>query len=124
MIFGAGLTRSQQRSWNALTKPTITIVAAAMTKRMEAGEINREQAARDIARRLGELGYRPGRIQPGQIEDWRDKMREGDTASLAVKRYRLALKLVAPMLPIAGVKLLLGNLPSLYPANFPKGRPA
>ena len=98
------------------------IVAAAMTKRMEAREISREQAARDIARRLGELGYQPGRIQYNQIEDWRDKMREGDTASLAVQRYRLALKLVEPKGPIEGAKFLLGNLPALYPANFPKSR--
>jgi len=100
------------------------IVAAAMTKRMEAVEVSREQAGRDIARRLGELGYQPGRIQATQIEDWRDKMREGDTASLAVQRYRLALKLVEPKQPVEGVKFLLGNLPSLYPVNFPKSRPA
>jgi hypothetical protein len=100
------------------------MVAAAMTKRMEAEEISREQAARDIARRLGELGYRPGRVQPGQIEDWRDKMREGDTASLAVQRYRLALQWVEAKRPIEGVKFLLGHLPSLYPTNFPKSRPA
>jgi hypothetical protein len=99
------------------------LIAAAMTKRMEALEISREQAARDIARRLSELGYQPGRIQHGQIEDWRDKMMEGDFTSLAVQRYRLALKWVESKQPIEGVKFLLGNLPSLYPANFPKNRP-
>jgi hypothetical protein len=99
------------------------IVAAAMTKRMEGPEISRELAARDIARRLSELGYQPERIQFGQIEDWRDKMMEGDFTSLAVQRYRLALKWVESKQPIEGVKFLLGNLPALYPANFSKNRP-
>jgi hypothetical protein len=98
------------------------LVAAAMTKRMEAPDISLEVAARDIERRLGELGYGPGRIQHNQIAKWREKMMEGGVGNLAVQRYRLALDLVKAMQPVEGTRFLLGNLPALSPGQFSKKR--
>jgi hypothetical protein len=98
------------------------IVAAAMTKRMEATDISLKVAARDIERRLGELGYQPGRIQHNQIAKWREKMMEGGVGNLAVQRYRLALQLVKAMQPIEGTRFLLDNLPKLSPGQFSKKR--
>jgi hypothetical protein len=98
------------------------IVAAAMTKRMEATDITLKVAARDIERRLGELGYHPARIKHNQIAKWREKMMEGGVGNLAVQRYKLALQLVKAMQPIEGTRFLLGNLPLLYPGQFSKKR--
>jgi hypothetical protein len=100
------------------------LVAAAMTKRMEATDISLKVAARDIDRRLGELGYGPGRVQHTQIAKWREKMMEGGVGNLAVQRYRLALELVKAMQPVEGARFLLSNLPTLYPGQFSKKRTA
>ena len=97
------------------------MVAAAMDKRLQAVDTSRETAARDVERRLGELGYRRRRaIEHKQIEDWRDKMKEGGVGDRGVERYRLALELVREMQPIEGTKFLLDSLAALYPGEFAK----
>jgi hypothetical protein len=96
------------------------LVAAAMTKRMEATGTSLKVAARDVERRLAELGYGPGRIQHTQIAKWREKMMEGGIDNLAVQRYRLALDLVKTMQPVEGTRFLLSNLPTLCPGQFSK----
>jgi hypothetical protein len=97
------------------------MVAAAMTKRMQAAEISLEPAARDIERRLGELGYRRRTaIEHKQIAKWREKMNEGGIGDRGVERYRLALQLVQEMQPVEGTQFLLGSLAALYPSEFAK----
>lgn len=97
--------------------------AAAMTCLMEGGQMARIDAAREVASRLSRLGYRLGRIPHGRIAKWREEMmRESARENLAVQRYQHALKAVKEMGmdATAAVSFLLGNLPLLYPAEFPK----
>jgi hypothetical protein len=95
------------------------LAAAAMTTLMARPEMSRDLAARDIARRLSVMGY--GKIQAVQVKKWREKMMtERAAENLAVQRYELALKWVEGKEPTEAVKFLLGDLPALYPANFPR----
>jgi hypothetical protein len=99
------------------------IVAAAMTSLMRDQEMDRDLAARNIARRLSEMGYGPGKVTAVQVAKWREKMMtERAAENLAVQRYELALEWVKDMQPTAAVKFLLDHLPILHLAHFPKRR--
>ena len=100
------------------------IVAAAMTSLMKSPEMDRDLAARNIARRLKEMGYSPGNLTAVQLAKWREKMMtERAAENLAVQRYELALKCVEELAPAEAVKFLLSNLPILHPTYFAKARP-
>ena len=61
------------------------------------------------------------RIEGSQVAKWREKMRtERAAENLAVARYQLALQQVKDMDPAEGVKLVLANIPALYPPKIPK----
>jgi hypothetical protein len=99
------------------------IAAAAMTSLMNSPEMDRKLAARNIARRLSEMGYGPGKITTVQIEKWREKMMtERAAENLAVQRYEMALQWVQLMAPADAVRFLLSHLPILHPVYFPKKR--
>ncbi len=104
------------------------IVAAAMTRRMDSAGTSRNEAARDIARRLSKMGARHcsgAAITASQIGKWREKMmRERAAENRAVARYQLALQKVSGMEPLEAVNFLLDSLTDLSPANFPKKPPA
>ena len=95
-----------------------------MTSLMKSPEMDRDLAARNIARRLKEMGYSPGNLTAVQLAKWREKMMtERAAENLAVQRYELALKCVKELAPAEAVKFLLSNLPILHPTYFPKARP-
>jgi len=121
------LTRSKKRGRrpNELADELFrAIAAAAMTSLMKSPEMDRDLAARNIARRLSEMGYGPGRLTSAQLSKWREKMMtESATENLAVQRYNLALKWVNDMQSAEAVRFLLDHLPIFHPAHFPKRRP-
>jgi hypothetical protein len=104
------------------------IPAAAMTRLVDAKLMTRDEAARDIARRLkkagvGELSGKP--ITAAQIIKWRERMMEGlPSESFAVARYRLALQWVKNWKPQAAVEFLLRSLIDLTAPKNPKNPPA
>jgi hypothetical protein len=99
------------------------IAAAAMTSLMKSSEMDRDLAARNIARRLNEMGYGPGRLTAVQLAKWREKMMtERAAENLAVQRYELALKCVQELEPAEAARFLLSNLPILHPMYFPSGQ--
>jgi hypothetical protein len=104
------------------------IVAAAMTLLMDGGKVSRNEAARDIARRLSKMGCKHSSGKPvtgPQIAKWREKMTtEWAAENLAVARYQLALQMVSGEPPVEVVALILDSLTDLSPANFPKKPPA
>jgi hypothetical protein len=104
------------------------ISAAAMTRLMEDRRLSRDEAARDIARRLSGIGakHSSGRaIIYRQIAKWREKMTaELASENQAAARYALALQMVAGMESSDAVTLMLDSLTDLSPANFPKKPPA
>jgi hypothetical protein len=120
------LTRSKKRGRrpNDLSDELFrAIAAAAMTSLMKASEMDRDLAARNIARRLSEMGYGPGKLTAVQLAKWREKMMtERAAENLAVQRYELALKWVKELEPAEAVRFLLSNLPILHPTYFPKRR--
>jgi hypothetical protein len=100
------------------------IAAAAMTSLMRDQEMDRALAARNISRRLSEMGYGPGKVTAVQVAKWREKMMtESPAENLAVQRYELALKCVKELKSAEAVRFLLSNLPILHPNYFSKGRP-
>ena len=95
-----------------------------MTSLMRSPEMDRDLAARNIARRLKEMGYSPGNLTAVQLAKWQEKMMtERAAQNLAVQRYELALKCVKELAPAEAVKFLLRNLPILHPTTFPKRVP-
>jgi hypothetical protein len=104
------------------------VVAAAMTRLVNDTKMSREEAARDIARRLAKIRAKhcSGKpITPTQIKKWREKMMtELASENLAVARYERSLQLVSGMEPPEAVDLMLDSLTDLSPANFPKKPPA
>jgi hypothetical protein len=104
------------------------LVAASMTLLMDGTEMRRDEAARDVARRLSKMGakHSSGKlITVGQIAKWREKMMtELSSESLAVARYEFTLRMLRGMEPSDAVTMMLDSLPDLSPANFPKKPPA
>jgi hypothetical protein len=103
------------------------IPAAAMTCLILQG-VKRSEAANEVAKHLGRMGYRSpsgGRFDASQIEKWREKMMtELAAENRAVAQYKLALETVKSMEGRAAFNFLLGSMPSLYPVNFPKIPPS
>jgi len=117
-------TESKGRPPNPLSEELFrALPAAAMTVLMERGGMDRERAAREVARRLSKLGYRRGNISYSNIAKWREKMMtERAAENLAVQRYELGLQSVKDMEPGKALKLLVDNLPTLHPAEFANKR--
>jgi hypothetical protein len=120
-------TKIANRPPSALSEDLFrAIAAAAMTILMGGKKLSRNEAARDVARRLSKMGARPSSkaITAGQIAKWREKMMtELASENLAVARYQYALKEVAGMEPLRAVALMLESLTDLSPRNFPKKPP-
>ena len=104
------------------------IVAAAMTLLMDGTKVSRDEAAREVARRLSKMGgkHSSGKsITGSQISKWRDKMMaERAAENRGVARYQHTLQLVSGMPSPDAVALILDSLTTLSPANFPKKPPA
>jgi hypothetical protein len=104
------------------------IVAAAMTRLMEDRRPSRDEAARDVARRLSKIGAKHSSgeaITYRQITKWREEMMtELASENLAVARYELTMRMLGGMEPSDAVTLMLESLPGLSPANFPKIPPS
>jgi hypothetical protein len=103
------------------------IVAAAMTRLMEGRRLSRDEAARDVSRRLAKMGAKSSRkaIAPRQIAKWREEMMtELASENLAVARYEFTLRTLSGMEHSEAVELMLNSLTDLSPANFPKKPPA
>jgi hypothetical protein len=104
------------------------ISAAAMTRLMEGKKLSRNEAARDVARRLSKMGAKQSTgksITPGQIAKWREEMMtELASENLAVARYELTLRMLGGMEPYEAVALMLDSLTTIAPANFPKKPPS
>jgi hypothetical protein len=99
------------------------IPAAAMTVLMNGGR-KLGEAAGEVARGLGGMGYRDSsgnRISGSHIAKWRERMRtELASENLAVARYQLALERVKGAPAAEAAKFLLSNMQALYPAKIPK----
>jgi hypothetical protein len=98
--------------------------AAAMTRLISSKLMSRNEAAREIAKRLSRMGYKHSAGKPitaARVAKWRDKMTtELATENLAVARYEVALKWVIGMETPAAVEFLLDSLTDLFPPDFPK----
>jgi hypothetical protein len=99
-----------------------------MTRLMEGRRSSRDEAARDVARRLSKIGAKHSSgeaITYRQIAKWREEMMtELASENLAVARYELTLRMLGEMEPSEAVELMLDSLTDLSPANFPKKHPA
>jgi len=104
------------------------MVAAAMTLLMNGTKVSRDEAARDIARRLSKMGCKDSSgksITGPQIAKWREKMMTERAAEhRSADRYQFILSLVGGEPPLKAVALILDSLTDESPANFPKKLPA
>jgi hypothetical protein len=122
-------TKVSHRPRTALSEDLFrAIVAAAMTLLMDGTKVSRDEAARDIARRLTKMGckHTSGKSITGrQIAKWREKMMtERAAESRGVARYQHTLQLVSGKPPLEAVAFILDWLTDLSPANFPEKPPA
>ena len=100
--------------------------AVAMEFYMKA-KVQRKQAARNVAKRLSEMGYEHSRgkqITAQHVEDWRDRVMTERPSEFepAGRFHRLVPQLEAmfPDAPLAAAKYLLQQISATAPPDIPK----
>lgn len=113
------------RKETAISVVAFRATAAVLMELYSRNAVGRGQAAAAAAERLAELGYRDERNRPitaAQVEDWRDKVKEGGD-SIGVKRFRKSLEVLHNIVPNDPERAIQFVLDSLSAIRRPVGLP-
>lgn len=123
--------KTKNRPKDSSAKEALRSSAAVAMELFMKGKVQRKQAARNVAKRLSEMGYEhsPGKqISAKHVEDWRDRMMTERPSEFepAGRFHRLVpqLELRFRDNPLAAATYLLQQIAATAPPDIPKKPPS